>query len=798
VASVVSAAQNQILAVFYTVELPMGRPNGEMPNAGGDSYRRAHRSFWTFMALAGCIVVGVVVYALSAPVSSPALGQVLGRLSTAQTVATQLAQGFEFGVPEFEALLDRESRAALQSNIGNEKTDGVQVRVVLGRINLTSTAFQCLHGQADVGADAIVEWTEDPTAEVWASTPLVLLSASGELAKIKPSQRVLGGLKPKTRYWLRCQSLGETSEPTTFRTVLIGALSIGRNEDAVAPYVVGSLVQATDHYVYVDNHDRNETADHTIALLTSLFADEISAGRLTVVDLRQYSKSTFDSATARNVGIDILRNIDGMDGVVSLDADDLIQDDICAATIVRAAKQRPPMVRLTWDMAFANRNWSHRARTSLDFHQTLVHDVSEPGLFWYDTRTGFSVQNAVQPLAGLYATGRWVDEAEHKASAEGYHWTEGVGPFVHLDAAMTRRRTGVGTGGAAVAPCCTVSYSNSRPEDAMIRKALAWSRGTALETWQRFLAFKTFNVFPPANVTPDNVFEYARARSERIGRTVVAHPESMRRYARRIVDLLSPEATTSAHGRPGLLTSSLRVLSADVEQKRACPAYVPTFEFKYADTRVQMHINAQQIVKYIQSVEQGFCERFAKIVASCASADDSDSSVILDIGANQGLYGIWAASVGCRVILFEPQPDCHGSILGSVCSNGPYRHPPLLVTQPVMSKAADPRQTIAVYHGSGCAGTYGAYNTLKKADAAEGHQLLQGANVMALVGNAHVRFMKIDVEGGELRVIEHVLPLFRSGQIGEAIIEFTTTFWEQRGVSREAAWNIIRKIYDSG
>jgi FkbM family methyltransferase len=189
---------------------------------------------------------------------------------------------------------------------------------------------------------------------------------------------------------------------------------------------------------------------------------------------------------------------------------------------------------------------------------------------------------------------------------------------------------------------------------------------------------------------------------------------------------------------------------------------------------------------------------FAKVVSSCASADDSDRSVILDIGANQGLYGIWAASVGCRVILFEPQPDCHGSILGSVCSNGPYRHPPLLVTQPVMPKAADPSQTITVYQGSGCAGRYGAYDSLKKADGAKGHTLLQGANVIALVGDAHVRFMKIDVEGGELGVIEHVLPLFRSGQIGIAIIEFTTIFWQQRGISRKSAWDIIRKIYDSG
>jgi FkbM family methyltransferase len=189
---------------------------------------------------------------------------------------------------------------------------------------------------------------------------------------------------------------------------------------------------------------------------------------------------------------------------------------------------------------------------------------------------------------------------------------------------------------------------------------------------------------------------------------------------------------------------------------------------------------------------------FAKIISSCALADERDNSVVLDIGANHGIYGVWAASVGCRVIFFEPQPDCHDSILGSICSNGPYRHPPLLITQPVMPKSSDSRQTIAVYHGSGCQGRYGAYDSLKNAEKAKGHTQVEGADVIRLVGNAHVRFMKIDVEGGELGVIEHVLPLFRTGQIGTAIIEVTTRFWEQRGVSRQAAWHVIRKVYDAG
>jgi hypothetical protein len=54
---------------------------------------------------------------------------------------------------------------------------------------------------------------------------------------------------------------------------------------------------------------------------------------------------------------------------------------------------------------------------------------------------------------------------------------------------------------------------------------------------------------------------------------------------------------TNIRARPAL-TSKLRVQSLGVQYSRPCPAYAPTLEFKYGDTRVQMHKNAFEIVKY--------------------------------------------------------------------------------------------------------------------------------------------------------------------------------------------------------
>lgn len=223
---------------------------------------------------------------------------------------------------------------------------------------------------------------------------------------------------------------------------------------------------------------------------------------------------------------------------------------------------------------------------------------------------------------------------------------------------------------------------------------------------------------------------------------------------------------------------------------RPCPEPTHMTNFQWGTTTVPMSAHAGGIIKWILQSEREFCSHFAKAIKEC-----DDNSVVLDIGANNGVYGTWAATQGCRVFLFEPQPNCHPSISASMCANAPYRHPPTLVMQPVMANTSD---TLTVSTASKCIGSYGAYNSIAKARHHSSHTEVRGANVIELVGDAEVSFMKIDVEGGELSVITHVMPLFVAKKIKTAIIEVTTRFWEQRSTSRETAWSVIKGIQDAG
>eukprot|EP00035_Acanthoeca_spectabilis_P002567 m.88387 g.88387 ORF g.88387 m.88387 type:complete len:131 (+) comp11638_c1_seq1:2-394(+) len=58
--------------------------------------------------------------------------------------------------------------------------------------------------------------------------------------------------------------------------------------------------------------------------------------------------------------------------------------------------------------------------------------------------------------------------------------------------------------------------------------------------------------------------------------------------------------------------------------------------------------------------------------------------------------------------------------------------------------------------------------------------------------------MKIDVEGGELGVIQHLLPLFRARQIDMAIIEVTRPFYDKQGRTFADVWPVMKQIYDAG
>ena len=72
----------------------------------------------------------------------------------------------------------------------------------------------------------------------------------------------LKGLERRAVYTLRCVAsvvdqagpLVVASADAQLRTTLIGAVTIARNEEALAAYAVGSLIDVVDLYVWVDNH----------------------------------------------------------------------------------------------------------------------------------------------------------------------------------------------------------------------------------------------------------------------------------------------------------------------------------------------------------------------------------------------------------------------------------------------------------------------------------------------------------------------------------------------------------------
>jgi hypothetical protein len=125
-------------------------------------------------------------------------------------------------------------------------------------------------------------------------------------------------------------------------------------EEALAPYVVRSLLVAVDHLVYVDNND-GDVADRTGPALRSLFRSEIAAGKLTVITLQRHAdKKTYSNSIARNVGLDVLR-AKGCDMFITADSDDVLATDGCAHGMVALSKMVPPNFRIMWDMSFMAR-----------------------------------------------------------------------------------------------------------------------------------------------------------------------------------------------------------------------------------------------------------------------------------------------------------------------------------------------------------------------------------------------------------------------------------------------------------
>ena len=191
-------------------------------------------------------------------------------------------------------------------------------------------------------------------------------------------------------------------------------------------------------------------------------------------------------------------------------------------------------------------------------------------------------------------------------------------------------------------------------------------------------------------------------------------------------------------------------------------------------------------------VMEGPSEQFVRSVfrwvlhdgMGCAAG--ASHGYVLDIGANEGFYGLQAAHWGCKVYFFEPQPGCVARIQAALLINGFATNTARLIPQPVSSTQA----SIQVKPTSECHGEFfgvdQVHYSLKRAPAVRRSRPFDRVNTTAVRSvdlnvlfseTDHLQLIKIDVEGAEIDVLGALLPFIRRGQVQNLIVEMTPGWW---------------------
>jgi FkbM family methyltransferase len=147
--------------------------------------------------------------------------------------------------------------------------------------------------------------------------------------------------------------------------------------------------------------------------------------------------------------------------------------------------------------------------------------------------------------------------------------------------------------------------------------------------------------------------------------------------------------------------------------------------------------------------------------------------LVVDVGANFGLWSLLAARRGCRVVAVEPVPATRALLARNAERNGLADRIELIGA--AVSDAAGPIE-IAVPHGESGQASVSA----DPADSLERH-LVEATTLDALIGEGAVRFLKIDVEGHEPAVLRGAERTLRGGRVEYLLLELSNAVLERGG-----------------
>ena len=177
----------------------------------------------------------------------------------------------------------------------------------------------------------------------------------------------------------------------------------------------------------------------------------------------------------------------------------------------------------------------------------------------------------------------------------------------------------------------------------------------------------------------------------------------------------------------------------------------------------------------------------ARAMPSRSDAAATQRRVFLDIGTNAGFFSVLAASRGYEVFSFEPQPMCNDILMRT--------------KQEIMRRAKDPppwhlfevgvtdgekEVHFEVFRDRCGMNWHLASKTVKTtATAVALSRIIKGS---AAARTIHPVFAKIDVDGGEARILKSIDESINLGSLRalpEVIIEINARFWKSFGTTYE-------------
>lgn len=167
-----------------------------------------------------------------------------------------------------------------------------------------------------------------------------------------------------------------------------------------------------------------------------------------------------------------------------------------------------------------------------------------------------------------------------------------------------------------------------------------------------------------------------------------------------------------------------------------------------------------------------------------------DPPLVLDIGANEGFFGLLASAWGCRSTMFEPQPGCVDLIGESIRANcfDPLR------TKLVPNPVSDVPFKLAVSASTVCSGGFPFHRYVRRSTKSDGNppadlnkyfrperiRKVPSVAISEIYGkklDSKIKLVKIDVEGHELAILSDVLALVSRGRVDNIVVEVTPGWW---------------------